>query len=145
MTANWYEISKGIVYLIPVKNRAGQILGKSVSSDLTLAKPRVERQLSLFDLLNKAEEQGKQDAARHRVEKVTWSRLHQDSIPTLDHIHAAMLLQLQGRSSALRELLFYEKQYRPEFLPLANALSALYPVGSEEKRLLDAMLIALPK
>ena len=146
---NWVgkivEISKGVVYLVPVKNRTDQLLGKPVSSDLKLTKPRVVRQLSLFDLLNEAEEQEKQDAARHRVEKVTWSRLHQDSVPTLDHVHTAMLLQLQGRSSALRELLFYEKQYRPEFLPLANALSALYPLGSEEKRLLDAMLLALPK
>ena len=33
----------------------------------------------------------------------------------------------------------------PEFLRLANALSALYPTGSEEKRLLDAMLLAVPR
>jgi len=30
----------------------------------------------------------------------------------------------------------------PDFLRLANALSALYSKGSEEKRLLDAMLLA---
>ncbi len=29
-----------------------------------------------------------------------------------------------------------------DFLRLANALSALYPRGSDEKRLLDAMLLA---
>jgi hypothetical protein len=33
----------------------------------------------------------------------------------------------------------------PDFLRLANALSALYPTGSEEKRLLDAMLLAVPR
>jgi hypothetical protein len=33
----------------------------------------------------------------------------------------------------------------PDFLRLANALSALYPNGSEEKRLLDAMLLAVPR
>ena len=33
----------------------------------------------------------------------------------------------------------------PEFLRLANALSALYPRGSQEKRLLDAMLLAVPR
>ncbi len=33
----------------------------------------------------------------------------------------------------------------PEFLRLTNELSALYPQGSEEKRLLDAMLLALPR
>ncbi len=33
----------------------------------------------------------------------------------------------------------------PVFLRLANALSALYPKQSEEKRLLDAMLLAMPR
>ena len=33
----------------------------------------------------------------------------------------------------------------PDFLRLANALSALYPRGSEEKRLLDGMLLAAPR
>jgi len=31
------------------------------------------------------------------------------------------------------------------FLRLANALTALYPKGSEEKRSLDAMLLAPPR
>jgi len=33
----------------------------------------------------------------------------------------------------------------PDYLRLANALSALYPKASEEKRLLDAMLLAVPR
>jgi putative DNA methylase len=32
-----------------------------------------------------------------------------------------------------------------DLLRLANALSALYPKDSEEKRLLDAMLLAMPR
>ena len=32
----------------------------------------------------------------------------------------------------------------PDFLRLANALHVLYPLGSEEKRLLDGMLLAEP-
>jgi len=79
------------------------------------------------------------------VEKATWSQLHLDSITTLDHVHKAMLLQRQGSTHALRELLFYENHYRPDFVRLANALSALYPTHSEEKRLLDAMLLAVPR
>lgn len=35
--------------------------------------------------------------------------------------------------------------YRPDFLRLANALSALYAKDSEEKRLLDAMLFGMPR
>ena len=62
---------------------------------------------------------------------------------TLDRVHAAMLLQAGGQTNALRALLEAEMARGPEFLRLANALSALYPKGSEEKRLLDAMLLAV--
>lgn len=64
---------------------------------------------------------------------------------TLDRVHAAMLLQAGGRANALRALLAAERERGPDFLRLANALSALYPVASEEKRLLDAMLLAMPR
>src|SRR4029077_17051521 len=63
----------------------------------------------------------------------------------LDRVHAAMLLQAGGRANALRALLKAEQERGPDFLRLANALSALYPKGSEEKRLLDAMLLAVPR
>ncbi len=56
-----------------------------------------------------------------------------------------MLLQKNGRTHALRALLAAEQERGPDFLRLANALSALYPRNSEEKRLLDAMLLAMPK
>ncbi|MBI3799265.1 MAG: hypothetical protein HY268_20160 [Deltaproteobacteria bacterium] len=45
----------------------------------------------------------------------------------------------------LRALLKDEQNRGPDFLRLANALSALYPKESEEKRLLDAMLLAVPR
>ena len=64
---------------------------------------------------------------------------------TLDRVHAAMLLQASGRTNALRALLKAEQDRSADFLRLANALSALYPKGSEEKRLLDAMLLAVPR
>jgi hypothetical protein len=64
---------------------------------------------------------------------------------TLDRVHAAMLLQASGRTNALRALLQAEQDRGPDFLRLANALSALYPRESEEKRLLDAMLLAVPR
>ena len=56
-----------------------------------------------------------------------------------------MLLQASGKANALRALLKAEQDRGPEFLRLANALSALYPKGSEEKRLLDAMLLEVPR
>ena len=56
-----------------------------------------------------------------------------------------MLLQSSGRANALRALLKSEQDRGPEFLRLANALSALYPKGGEEKRLIDALLLAVPR
>ncbi|MDW8263843.1 MAG: hypothetical protein RMJ52_00770 [Gemmataceae bacterium] len=64
---------------------------------------------------------------------------------TLDKVHVAMLLQASGQANALRALLKSEIERGPDFLRLANALSALHPPGSHEKRLLDAMLLAVPK
>ena len=70
--------------------------------------------------------------------------LHQEAT-TLDRVHAAMLLQASGRANALRTLLKAEQERNPDFLRLANRLSVLYPKESEEKRLLDAMLLAVPR
>ena len=64
---------------------------------------------------------------------------------TLDRVHAAMLRQASGRTAALRALLKAGQDRGPDFLRLANGLSALYSTGSEEKRLLDAMLLAVPR
>ena len=51
----------------------------------------------------------------------------------------------RGHANALWRLIGAEQDRGPEFLRLANALSALYPRGSQEKRLLDAMLLAVPR
>ena len=56
-----------------------------------------------------------------------------------------MLLQSSGHADALRTLIEAEQDRGPDFLRLANALSALYPRGSQEKRLLDAMLLAVSR
>jgi hypothetical protein len=62
---------------------------------------------------------------------------------TLDRVHAAILLQAGGQAAALGAMLGAGSQRSPEFLRLADALPALYPKESEEKRLLDAMLLAV--
>ena len=49
-------------------------------------------------------------------------------------------------SELLRGIAMRAEQERgPDCLRLANALSALYPRGSHEKRLLDAMLLTVPR
>lgn len=56
-----------------------------------------------------------------------------------------MLFQAGGRGGALGALLKAEQERGPDFPRLANALSALSPRGSDEKRLLDAVLLPVPR
>ena len=56
-------------------------------------------------------------------------------------MHQAMLLFASGRSAALRRFVVDEGVGRDErFWRLAQALSALYPGGSNEKRWVDGLL-----
>ncbi|MDD9819377.1 MAG: hypothetical protein OXR07_00655, partial [Nitrospira sp.] len=73
------------------------------------------------------------------------TELQSSKATTLDRVHAAMLFQSGGRTNALRNLIKAEQAHGPDFIRLANSLSALYPSGSKEKRLLEAMLLAVPK
>ena len=63
----------------------------------------------------------------------------------LDRVHAAMPLQAGGHANALRKLITAERKRVPDFLRLSSVLFALYPRGSQEKRLLDTMLLAVPR
>ena len=56
-----------------------------------------------------------------------------------------MLVEASGRTNGLRALLKAEQDRGPDFLRLANTLSALFPKESEEKQLLAAMLLAVPR
>ena len=107
--------------------------------------PGTTLQLSLFP--DKAEAaapkvKGKKRKGKTGPEKDL--RTNQEAT-TLDQCHAAMLLQASGRTNALRALLRSELDRGPDFLRLANAPSVLYPKESEEKRLLDAMLLAVTR
>ncbi len=60
---------------------------------------------------------------------------------TLDRLHQAMLLFAEGRSEALRRFLVEGRVGQdPKFWRLADALSRLYPTGSQEKRWVDGLL-----
>jgi hypothetical protein len=151
---NWedriIETEKGIVRLLPVGERAKQLFGEDGAHAVAArleedARLGIQPQLSLFP-----EEQsrvapkvkGKKAKGKKGTDKEP--QTNQDAT-TLDRVHAAMLLQAGGRTNALRALLRAEQERGPDFLRLANALSALYPKQSEEKRLLDAMLLAVPR
>ncbi len=144
------ETEKGVVRLLPVAERAEQLFGEegaeAVAHQLEHDPARALQQ-SLPGL-------GGDSVPRIRGRRKGRMASASASEPemkadieatTLDRVHAAMLLQAGGQANGLRALIKAEQERGPEFLRLANALSALYPVGSEEKRLLDAMLLAVPK
>ncbi len=147
------ETKKGVVRLFAVAERARILFGKdgaeAVAQRLEKAPAADIHQLMLFtETEGDAPARGK---GRGRGRRKTGAAVPDEALETsreattLDRVHMAMLLQASGRTNALRALLKAEQERGPDFLRLANALSALYPKGSEEKRLLDAMLLAVPR
>ena len=141
------DTQKGVVRLVPVRERAKSLFGESGADTLA---DRIESdasaslQLSLFpeappNIRGRARRRGRPSAEPAGELDAT------RAATTLDRVHAAMLFQASGRTEALRAHLRSEQERGPDFQRLANALSALYPRGSEEKRLLDAMLLAMPR
>jgi len=145
------ETKKGVVRLLSVRERAQQLFGKDGAQAMA---DRLEKaaegpvQLTLFPARSEGaapEIKGRARGRRRGGEVSDQALRTRREATTLDRVHAAMLLQAGGRAGALYSLLKAEMDRGPEFLRLANALSALYPRGSEEKRLLDAMLLAVPR
>ena len=138
---------KGVVRLLPVKERGAQLFGErgadAIADDIE-SDASATPQLGLFPepppaVRGRARRRSRPDPDAPVDLEPAWNAT------TLDRVHAAMLLQASGRSNALRAMLRDEQDRSPDFMRLANALSALYPRGSEEKRLLDAMLLAAPR
>jgi adenine-specific DNA methylase len=142
------ETEKSDVRLIPVMERVKQLFGDESAETIAHQlerDPAQALQQSLFpdvDTLSSPRIRGRRQGKGSTAE-VEFNKEHY--ITTLDRVHAAMLLQASGQTNGLRSLLKTEKEHGPDFLRLSNALSALYPVASEEKRLLDAMLLAMPR
>ena len=139
---------KGVVRLLPVSERAKKLFGEdgaAAAANYIENDPHTSLQQTLFPDL--------QDGAPTLVRepRPRYGESSDDHLAatlgdtTLDRVHTAMLLQSSGHANALRTLIDAEQDRGPDFLRLANALSALYPQGCNEKRLLDAMLLAVPR
>ena len=135
---------KGIVRLLPITDRAKQLLGEGagqIDSDWLAGDPTGGQQQTLFP--DMVAEPGSRVRRRGSPLLTDAPGLAAPGDTTLDRVHTAMLYQARGATYALGSLIQAEKERGPQFLRLANALSALYPRASEEKRLLDAMLVAI--
>ena len=144
------ETEKGAVRLLSVKERGKQLFGEesiSVAGFRIEEQARRDPQMKFHFAINRegVSPEIKSRRPRKKKEITAESSSKAGVTTTLDRVHAAMLLQASGQTNALRALLKAEVDRGPDFLRLGNALSALYPRESEEKRLLDAMLLAMPK
>ncbi len=147
------DTKKGVVRLLPVTERATQLFGEHGSQAVAawLEQEAGAGADPLQGLLFPDRQGGAAVAVRERprrygeVDSVDDRSAARPGATTLDRVHTGMLLQAGGRTNALRALAQAEQERGPDFLRLANALSALYPRGSDEKRLLDAMLLAVPR
>ncbi len=143
------DTKKGVVRLLPISERAKQLFGEDGARTAAFElerEPNIDPQLLLFPEMKQEIPKvrgrgGKRSRSMARAAELTTDL----EATTLDRVHATMLLQAGGMTNALRALIKAEQERGPDFLRLANALSALYPKDSEEKRLLDAMLLAIPR
>lgn len=151
---NWegriIETKKGVVRLLSVTERAKALFGDAGASAVAYeletdpAKAaQFELSLGVVEAAPRIKSKGRR--GRPAVDVTDDDFSTEQQVTTLDRVHAAMLLQKAGRANALRALLKAEQQRGSDFLRLCNALTALYPKSSEEKRLLDAMLLAVPR
>lgn len=123
------EVKAGTARLLPVAERAPYLFGLAGAPVPRRASPRP--QLALFaDLAHAAAAQGWGDAGAPVA-----------GTTTLDRVHQAMLLFAAGRGEALKRFLVVDGVGQgPLFWKLAQALSALYPGASDEKRWVDGLL-----
>ena len=126
------EIKGDTARLLPVAERTRALFGKDdTQAPPTSRKKKEAQQKLLFEVeLQEAEESG------------GWG---QKGVPrvgntVLDRIHQAMILFAAGRGEALRRFLVDEGVGRDErFWRLAQALSALYPAGTDERRWVEGV------
>ena len=139
------EKTKGVVRLLPVAERAKQLFGEegaAAAAEWLERDPMTNIQTMLFQEAATPAPRRRRGSKRPLIDE---TELQSSKATTLDRVHAAMLFQSGGRTNALRNLIKAEQARGPDFIRLANSLSALYPSGSKEKRLLEAMLLAVPK
>lgn len=145
---------KGVVRLLPVEDRTVQLFGQEspvvASSDWQGAGSQSGRQLSLFpeEIAVPVKKQGRRRGGQRTqlaANAQTMTGGERRRRTTLDRLHTAMLLQANGATSALQAFLEEEHGRGPDLERLANALAALYPSGSEERRLVEALALVFPR
>jgi putative DNA methylase len=126
------QISGDQARLLPVSERTGHLFGKDEEEPARGARKRQSSQLNMF-----AELAGAEDT------EVAWREKTVKRVgdTALDRVHQAMILFAAGRGEALKRFVIEDGVGQDgKFWRLAQALSALYPPGTDEKRWVDGVL-----
>jgi len=126
------EIKGDEARLLPVSERTRHLFGKEEEEPVRAARKKASAQLNMF-----AELTGSEDAEMAWQEK-TVKRVGET---TLDRVHQAMILFAAGRGEALKRFVVEDGVGQDgKFWRLADALNALYPAGSDERRWVEGVL-----
>jgi hypothetical protein len=125
------EVKGDKARLLGVAERTRRLFGKDEAEAPKPKAKKKDKQMKLFSLEEVETEDG------------GWG---DKSVPklgdtTLDRVHQSMILFAAGRGEALRRFLVEDGAGSDQrFWKLAQALSALYPQGTDEKRWVDGVL-----
>lgn len=131
------EVKGDTSRLLPVSERAQYLFGKPGVAKVPVIAKRKGKQLTL------GESTGEDVKESIMVAKASMDIEYDLALgkTVLDSVHQSMLLFGAGRSDALKTFLVDNGVGKdPRFWRLAQALSALYPKSSEEKRWVDGVL-----
>ena len=125
------EVAGETARLLPVAERARPLFGKDEGRATPIRKKRGP-QMELFKATPEGDD-SKPAFGEAKVEHV--------GATTLDRVHQSMILFAAGRSDALKRFLVEDGAgNNTRFWTLAQALSALYPSNTDEKRWVDGVL-----
>ena len=127
------EVTGETARLLAVAERTKHLFGKD-EAETTISAPKKKKsaQLDMFTELTEGANT-----------ETTWNEktVLRVGDTTLDRVHQSMILFAAGRGEALKRFVIDDGVGRDaRFWRLAQALSALYPTGAEEKRWVDGVL-----
>ena len=125
------EVKGETAHLLSVSERARFLFGKQ-EEELPRQRTKKKPQLALFNALsNENEDQS----------DLRGDFLLKSGETVLDRVHQSMILFGAGRSEALKRFLIEDGSGRDQrFWRLAQALAALYPSGTDERRWVEGVL-----
>ncbi len=126
---NLVEIKGNKAKLLLVSERAKYLFGKE-QIKVKKKSAKKDKQVTLWGGITEKE-----------TEELTIDGFAEPGKTVLDQVHQSMLLFAEGKSEALKRLIIEDGVGNdPRFWKLAQALSALYPKNTEEKRWVDGVM-----